>query len=265
MDWIKEFYSTTGTWWGPAESQITERDYQRLHILERLCGPGPWRVLELGSSCGATAMVMAQAGHDVVGIEISDRIAFARQYEGQCGGSPRFVNDDFYHASFDHPFDVVCYWNGFGVGADADQRRLLRRMADEWLADHGIVLVDVANPVRWITWAGDEEQLAAAPDQGYRYDVSQRIDFDPVRNRFIDTWWETNSPERALSQDIRCYAPADFMLLLEGTGLKLDRLEVDGQELRLDARQMSSHPLWTNHEYLAKLSKEDSRTTTIHP
>jgi hypothetical protein len=86
-----------------------------------------------------------------------------------------------------------------------------------------------------------------------------------VRNRFIDTWWETESPEAALSQDIRCYAPPDFLLLLEGTGLKLDRLEVDGQEMQLDARQTSSHPLWTRHEYLAKLSKEDPRTTTIHP
>jgi hypothetical protein len=64
---------------------------------------------------------MAHAGHDVVGIEISDRITFARQYEGQAGdGSLQFVHGDFYQASFDHPFDVVCYWNGFGVGADAD-------------------------------------------------------------------------------------------------------------------------------------------------
>ncbi|MFN5457566.1 MAG: hypothetical protein ACK5BX_41150, partial [Bradyrhizobium sp.] len=26
-------------------------------------------------------------------------------------------------------FDVVCYWDGFGIGSDADHRRLLRRIA----------------------------------------------------------------------------------------------------------------------------------------
>lgn len=256
MDWVEKFYSTTGTWWGPAESRISERDYQRLRIMERLCGRGPRRVLELGSSYGATAAVMAQAGHDVVGIELSDRIAFARQYEDHAGdGSLQFVHDDFFQAAFDTLFDVICYWNGFGIGADADQRRLLRRMADEWLEDDGVVLLDVANPVCWITWAGDEESLTAAPEEGYRYDVSERIDFDPVRNRFIDTWWETETPERALSQDIRCYAPPDLLLLLEGTGLQLDLLEVAGQAIDLLARHTSSHPLWTAHEYLARLSK----------
>lgn len=256
MDWINEFYSTTGTWWGPAESGVTDRDQRRLATMERLCGHGAHRVLELGSAFGTTAFVMAQTGHDVVGVELTDRVGFARQYEGQSGpGSLQFIHADFYDVSFDTPFDVICYWNGFGVGTDADQRRLLRRMADDWLTEDGVVLLDVFNPVRWITWTGDEEQLAAAPDQGYHYNVSEQMDFDPVRNRFIDTWWVTETPERALSQDVRCYAPPDFLLLLEGTGLKADLLEVEGQPLDLHTRQTSAHPLWTQHEYLAKLSK----------
>ena len=256
MDWVEDFYSRTGRWWGPAESRVGERDHRRLGTMERLCGPGPKRVLELGSSYGNTAAVMAQAGHDVVGIEISDRIEFARPYERQAGaGSLRFVRGDFYRATVDGPFDVVCYWNGFGVGTDADQRRLLGRIAGEWLAPGGVALIDVANPTGWINAAGVEERRAADPAAGYDYDVSERVDFDPVRGRMVDTWWRTKAPDERWSQDIRCYAPADVALLLEGTGLRLALVELDGEELDPQWAYTSAHPIWTRHEYLVKLAK----------
>lgn len=200
MKWTKDFYSQTGQWWGPAESKVGERDHQRLETLERLAGKGKKRILELGSSYGNTAFVMAQAGHEVIGIEISNRIDFAHQYEGQIeNGNLTFVKEDFYQASFDNPFDVICYWNGFGIGSDEDQRTLLRRMANHWLKPDGIVLMDVANPTCWIQWTGDEENLSARPDAGYHHNVSERIDYDPVRNRLIDTWWETETPDQKLT------------------------------------------------------------------
>ncbi|MGH2558717.1 MAG: class I SAM-dependent methyltransferase [Thermomicrobiales bacterium] len=256
MDWTQRFYSRTGRWWGPAESCIGPRDHQRRATIERLCGPRRQRILDLGSSYGTTAAVLAHAGHEVVGVEISERIDFARQYERQAtNGSPRFVRADFYEAAFDEPFDVVCYWNGFGIGDDADQRRLLRRIAGVWLKPDGVALIDVANPTCWINWAGDEENRTADPTAGYAYNVSERTDFDPVRNRFVDTWWQTETPSEHLSQSIRCYAPLDFLLLLEGTGLKLDRMELDGEELDVHRTSTSAHPLWTAHEYLVKLSR----------
>ena len=256
MDWAEGFYSRTGQWWGPAESGVGERDYRRLATMERLCGRSPMRILDLGSSYGNTAAVMAQAGHDVVGIEISDRIDFARRYEQQAGaGSLRFVRGDFSQATFDEPFDVVCYWNGFGVGTDADQRWLLGRIADAWLAPAGAALIDVANPACWIKAVGAKEPLAADAAEGYDYDVSEHVDFDPVRSRMIDTWWQTETPDDRWSQAIRCYAPADFALLLEGTGLRLDLMELDGEELEPQQAYTSAHPMWTRHEYLVKLTK----------
>ena len=36
MDWVHKFYSTTGKWWGPAESKITERDFDRAKIIKIL-------------------------------------------------------------------------------------------------------------------------------------------------------------------------------------------------------------------------------------
>ncbi|HEU0164570.1 MAG TPA: class I SAM-dependent methyltransferase [Thermomicrobiales bacterium] len=259
MDWVDGFYSATGTWWGQAESAVTERDHRRLATMERLAGRSGerLRVLELGSSYGNTAFVAAQAGHDVIGVELSDRIDFTRRFAiDEVAGNLQFVKADFYDFELEAPVDVVTYWNGFGIGSDADQRRLLRRMIECWLKPDGIVLMDVSSPARWIQWAGDEEHKTARPNAGYPFNVSERTDYDPIGNRFIDTWWRTESPDEPVSQDLRCYAPADLLLLLEGTGLRLRHAEVEGIALDLDGVATSGHPLWRNHEYLVELEPE---------
>jgi SAM-dependent methyltransferase len=259
MEWIDGFYSETGTWWGHAESAVTARDHRRLATLERLAGrPGnALRVLELGSSYGNTAFVTAQAGHDITAIELSDRIDFAVRFANEpVAGDLRFVKADFYAFELESPVDVVAYWNGFGVGSDADQRRLLQRMSERWLNPDGIVVMDVSSPARWIQWAGDEEHKRARPDAGYPFNVSERTDYDPIGNRFIDTWWRTEQPKDAISQHLRCYTPADLLLLLEGTGLRLRHAEVEGITLELDTLATSDHPLWRNHEYLVVLEPD---------
>ena len=123
MDWIKKFYSTTGTWWGPAEVKVTERDHERLNILKRIHGSQPETVLELGSSYGNAASVMAEAGIHVTAIEISDRADFAKQYSNKkYPGSLKILKEDFYKVQLPIKFDAICYWNGFGIGSDEDQR-----------------------------------------------------------------------------------------------------------------------------------------------
>jgi hypothetical protein len=37
--------------------------------------------------------------------------------------------------------------------------------------------------------------------------------------------------DKALAQTVRCYSPADLLLLLEGTGRALKRIEVDGHDV----------------------------------
>jgi len=49
-----------------------------------------------------------------------------------------------YDVDIGGPFDAVCYWDGFGIGDDQDQRRLLRRIAG-WLAPDGRAL-DACEP-----------------------------------------------------------------------------------------------------------------------
>jgi SAM-dependent methyltransferase len=255
MDWVPSFYSTTGRWWGGAESAITERDHMRAATIARLARPAPADLLELGCAYANSAAAAADAGYRVVGVEISDRLTFADRHRA---GRPslELVQGDFYEVDLGRTFDVVVYWNGFGVGSDADQRRLLRRIADEWLRPDGVALVDIASPFGWARWAaeGDADEHDPDPARGYVHrGIKERIDFDPVNNHAVDSWWEKPEPERVHTQRIRCYAPADLRLLLEGTGLELDHVEVGGQPLDLDAHHTMSSPLWDANEYLVRL------------
>ena len=59
------------------------------------------------------------------------------------------------------------------------------------------------------------------------------------------------------AQTIRCYTPADFLLLLEGTGLALKHIEVDGQALDLNANNITTAgALMQAWCYLVQLASE---------
>ncbi|MCM6774253.1 class I SAM-dependent methyltransferase [Nocardia sp. CDC159] len=225
MEWVREFYSTTGVWWGKADARVGERDLRRVRLL-REQGVAAGRVLELGSGYGTTAVAAARAGYAVTAVEISDRADFTEELARDLDSGALTVHKgDFYDIEFDRRFDAVCYWNGFGIGSDADQRRLLERIA-AWLEPGAVALVDVFNPFVWAGWDGDEEHLLPDPAAGYDRELRQRISFDPIACTATDTWWEPAAPERVFRQTLRCYTPADLTLLLDGTGLSLTGIVV---------------------------------------
>ncbi|MDT5028047.1 MAG: hypothetical protein QOE61_4473 [Micromonosporaceae bacterium] len=69
----------------------------------------------------------------------------------------------------------------------------------------------------------------------------------------VDTWWPASNPEQKISQQLRCYTPADLSLLLESTGLALTTIAAGGQTW-LPIPQPGLHALLQeSHEYLAVL------------
>jgi SAM-dependent methyltransferase len=218
MEWVEEFYSRTGAWWGGAESGVGEVDRRRAAEVVALGGSGA-SVLELGCGYGSTARACAAVGLRVTAIDLSDRIQFATT--PALSDNPTFIRGDFYCAELGSGFDVVCYWDGFGVGEDADQRRLLRRVAQDWLAPHGGAIVEVFDPVWWAAQAGFEETKEARPDEGYPCSLGHRRTFDAKTCRALDSWWEVGSSD-GLTQSLRCYSPADLVMLVQGTGLRID-------------------------------------------
>jgi SAM-dependent methyltransferase len=260
LDWVKDFYTQAGIWWGPDTDDPAE-DETRAATVERLVGgePGPKRILELGAGAGRTAAALADRGHTVVAVELSPlRAQQARELlETRQKGSLAILEADFYTVELEERFDVVCYWDGFGVGSDDDHRRLLRRIAQSWLAPGGSVLMDVANPAWAARHAGTEQVLAPLAGVPGSVEMLRRWHFDPLHCRWIDEWQPTAEPEKALAQTVRCYTPADFLLLLQGTGLALKRIEVDGQALDPDANRITtSGPLMDAYSYLVELVLE---------
>ncbi|WP_433578397.1 class I SAM-dependent methyltransferase [Nocardia brasiliensis] len=248
MDWVQPFFETAPLWWGP--QTVQEKDFQRADAIARLGGPGVRRILELGAGSGITAAVTADRGYSVVAVELS--ATRARQAAERVEGRDlRVVEGDFYTVELDGPFDCVVYWNGFGIGTDAEQRTLLRRVSGEWLAPGGRMIVDVFSPWKWARIAGELEY------DTYTIDLANSNDYDPVAGRFNDRWWPVGREAEALDQFGRCYAPADLLLLLEGTGLTAERMELDGVEILADQRYSARHPLWEAWEYRAVLRKSD--------
>lgn len=201
-------------------------------------------------------------GRGVTGVELTDRADRAKVHVDLLAAQRlQIVRGDFYTVDLDGRFDVVVYWNGFGVGSDADQRRLLARIATEWLGPDGTALIDVFNPLVWASWDGQIERLHPGPGRGYHHELMQRVAFDPVTSTAVDTWWDTSEPDRTISQRLRCYSPADLRLLLEGTGMTLDQL-LAGGEIIDPAGDHAGHGalLRDHHEYLAVLRTGSAST-----
>lgn len=194
---------------------------------------------------GQTAAAGAIAGHEVVAVELlPSAAAHARRLAAaRPGVAMTFVEGDVFAVDPGGSFDVACYWDGFGVGEDADQRRLLRRVAG-WLAPDGCALLDVNTPWYWAAAAGQERRFPGA---------MRRYGYDADGNRMLDTWWDPADSDHRLTPSLRCYAPADLRLLLEGTGLTLASLEPGGGLDATTGKYLPTVPLARAMQYLAKL------------
>jgi len=139
----------------------------------------------------------------------------AREVEG---GSLQVVTGDFYAEDIAGPFGVVCYFDGFGIGTDADHQRLLQRI-QRWLSPGGCALIDVFAPWYWAGRAGTIEEFPTG--SGVYYEDG----FDAHGCRMIERMWKDSDEDRSVNQSLRCYSPADLSLLLEKTGLALRTIE----------------------------------------
>jgi len=78
--------------------------------------------------------------------------------------------------------------------------------------------------------------------------------YDPINNRLYEYWQPVDGHPQAVCQHYRCYAPVDFRLLLEGTGLSVASWKVNYKRVHVaKGRHDTQHPLWHTNEYLVKL------------
>ena len=235
MGWARDYYSAQSETFArgvvtPTHESIAERmDGWCRHV------PECRRILELGAGMGGVASCLANRGYEVTAIEFNapDADHARRLARNVTNGTLHVVEDDFYTVVLDGQFDFIYYWDGFGVGDDEDQRRLLTRIGREWLSAHGLVFLDVYSPWNWKQRHGETSEYTARDGSAWE----RRIEFDEEHSRFIDHWQPL--PGRAVhrSQTLRCYKPRELHDLMDCTGLQVQAmLGVDGRELRSDGR-----------------------------
>ncbi|KGP90536.1 N-methyl-transferase-related protein [Pontibacillus chungwhensis BH030062] len=247
MEWVKEFYNRQyELLTNNPLNQILRDDL--VDKMEDLLEEKPRNLLELGGGTGQFAVAAAKRGYDVTVIELVPKAVVrmkALATEHGVEDSIHIIEGDFYEAEFNHPFDCICYWDGFGVGSDEDQTKLLH-LIEEWLSPGSQAIIDCYTPWYWANAAGIEMSFD---------DIMRQYDFDPYHCRMIDTWWSVNDESQAVTQSLRCYSPADLELLLTKSTLLLDH-SIPGGAVDYDKGEYEERvPLHQAMSYTACLVK----------
>jgi len=202
---------------------ITDEHKRIASVITTIAGTsgGSAKVLELGCGSGAVAAVLADRGWAVTAIDFNaPAIAMARAFAESRLGRLVPVEGDVYTVDLPGPYDLVFYWDGFGVGEDEDQVQLLSRVKG-WLAPGGRAVVDVFSPYFWMAKHGTSVVYQATNGETWE----RRIEFDFRACRLVDHWTNLDDPTVApRSQSLRCYAPADISRLVSEAGLRLIEL-----------------------------------------
>ena len=260
MDWVKSFYEKQHLWANVYAGDVKayHRDKARsISLPERI---PPYDMLELGCGGGQMAAALADLGHSVIAVDVNpEAIRNARRLaKSRPDAKITLIEGDFYTFSKGEPlsagealseeeaFDIVCYFDGFGIGTDADQQRLLQQIV-AWLRKDGRAFIEIYTPWYWKRVAGTTMEWP---------DASRRYGFDDAGCRILDTWWPTGCPNDAVTQSLRCYSPEDLESLLDGTGLSLVDVRAGSS---LDNRTKTFYPkapLEDAMQYMAILKRQ---------
>ncbi len=245
MDWAKQFYEQQNNLLNIYRTDVQDYHHDKVKLIQK-SGISGGSVLELGAGGGQMAVATAQAGYRVTAIELIHALStHITELAQQHNQSVTVLNADFYQVKLDQQFDVITYWDGFGIGTDDDQLRLLKRCAS-WLKPNGIMLLDVYTPWYWANAQGQEMQFG---------NVCRRYEFDALGCRMLDTWWHADSPDDRVTQSLRCYSTADLKLLLPNTGLSFVDVVKTGGAVNTDGQYEDHVDLYRAMSYTLRLAK----------
>ncbi len=224
MEWIKDFYINQYNFMmklmGEASLKITKHHFNQVKIIKEACEVYGGNILELGAGFGQFAVAAAESGYNVTAIELaSNAVQNMKELSNRhLDGDIEIIEGNFYEINLDKQFDVVCYWDGFGIGSDKDQRHLLNRI-NNWLKPEGVAFIDIYTPWYWTAVSGQKMDFGK---------IKRKYSFDAKECCMLDTWWLEGEEDKSVTQKLRCYSPVDMDLLLQGIGLKIASIEPGG-------------------------------------
>ncbi|SES13756.1 bifunctional 2-polyprenyl-6-hydroxyphenol methylase/3-demethylubiquinol 3-O-methyltransferase UbiG [Psychrobacillus sp. OK032] len=243
MEWVKNFYDKQFQLYKEGLTGPNEEHEEILTKIETLASKPFRSILELGAGGGEFAITAAKKGYAVSAVElVPSRIDYMKKLKSEHNiiGELEIIEGDFYEVELQKTFDVICYIDGFGIGNDQDQRKLLKRMSG-WLKLDGCILIDIYTPWYWASVAGQQMRVG---------NKHRKYDFDFMQCRMLDTWFDG---DEAVTQSLRCYSPQDLRLLLEDSGLTLVDIKPGGA---MDYKTWEYHENVNLNEamsYMAKL------------
>ena len=217
----RDFYRLQNQWSQIYFRGIHDSDIDKVAWVESVTGRKQKSILELGAGGGQFAVTASMAGYLVTAVEIEPEfVKYIRELaDSQHQEKLRIIQGDFHKIEIDRKFDLICYWDGFGVGSDDQQIRLLTKI-NSWLSENGSALIDIYTPWYWATKAyGVTQKLGNA---------IRKYGFDFEANCLVDTWWHSEDPEIQKEQRLRCYSPADLGLLLADLDLEIEAIYPGG-------------------------------------
>ncbi|GEM_PF-440892 len=235
-DRIRSFYEKAIRWWGVSWYD-GENLKNRLDLIIRYAGNCEKRILELGAGPGETAAFLCDQGYSVLAVDLCPgNIGSLRHLAIQRPGL-RCLEGDFLTVNISESFPIVCMFETFGLGSDRDQKALLRRISDQWLIPGGVMIMDVYHPIGPIQASGTRRELDRLEHVPGSVAMTDYSFYDPVKNRWIDIWEPREDKASTATQSIRCYTPADFMLVADGSGLTPEKMLYKGNEFDFDIEE----------------------------
>ncbi|MBB4825431.1 cyclopropane fatty-acyl-phospholipid synthase-like methyltransferase [Sporosarcina luteola] len=208
--WALSFYQKQFEWLDSNLEDKMKDDIERQvdGVKEQIGRPFE-TMLEIGAGWGILARGLSKRGVKMTTLElVPELVAFAKSR------SPKTIEihqGDFYTYELQEQFDVVGYFDGFGIGTDEDQLFLLERIAS-WMKEDGCALIDIYQPTHWQRAAGQEMKFERA---------CRRYEFDEANSRMLDTWWPIDKPAEAVTQSLRCYTIVEITDLCKLAGLQI--------------------------------------------
>ncbi len=202
-----------------ADTLASERTGHQVDVLEReLVMLAPMRVLDLGCGHGRHAGELARRGYRVVGVDrAAGFLDWARAEAAASGLTIDYRHGDMAELAEEGGFDrVVCLFDAFGFGGDADNFAALAAMARA-LEPGGKLCLDIRNR----DWMIRNILPVTVLEKGADYMID-RHQFDMTTGRLADERVMVRGGRvRKTPFSIRLYSYSEIRLLLELAGFSL--------------------------------------------